>query len=340
MTIKDIAKESGYSVSTVSRVLNNRRDVSPDAKKKIDEIVATHNFVPNNNAKQLKQITSKTIVALVKGHSNMLFFNIVEEIQKAVEKSKYSLEVSYLDEDENEVEQALILCRERKPLGIFFLGANPKLFQENFNAIKIPTVLVTANGERLHFANLSSVATDDITGAECAVDYLIEQGHTRIGIISGDKSDDNTSGLRYKGCMRSFEKNGISFLPEKNLVNARFAYDSAYRAMNQLLKQAPDITAVFAMSDVMAIGAARAIYDAKLSVPKDISVIGFDGIDIADYYHPKLTTIRQQYRTIATRSVDILFRAIDMKASAVHEIIPFELASGGSVKKIDIAGGE
>ena len=84
MTIKDIAKESGYSVSTVSRVLNNRRDVSPEAKKRIDEIVAAHNFVPNNNAKHLKQMITKTILVLVKGNSNMLFASIVEEIQKTV----------------------------------------------------------------------------------------------------------------------------------------------------------------------------------------------------------------------------------------------------------------
>lgn len=334
MTIKDIAKESGYSVSTVSRVLNNRRDVSPEAKKKIDEIVAVHNFVPNNNAKQLKQITSKTILALVKGHSNMLFFNIIEEIQKFMEQSKYSLEVSYLDEDDNEVEQAFISCRERKPLGILFLGGDPALFEEGFKAIKVPSVLVTTECSKLDFPNLSSVSTDDIAAAECAVDYLIEQGHQKIGIISGDKSDYNTSGQRYKGCLRSFEKHKLSFSAENHLVKARFAYDSAYRAMSHLLAKAPDITAVFAMSDVMAIGAIRAILDADKNVPADISVIGFDGIDIANYYYPKLTTIRQQYHTIALRSVEILFRAIDMKSSAVHEIIPFELACGESVIKI------
>ena len=93
MTIKDIAKESGYSVSTVSRVLNNRRDVSPEAKKRISEIVAAYNFIPNNNAKHLKQSTSKNIAVLVKGTSNMLFANIVEEVQKML--TYYGLEEDY-----------------------------------------------------------------------------------------------------------------------------------------------------------------------------------------------------------------------------------------------------
>lgn len=336
MTIKDIAKESGYSVSTVSRVLNNRRDVSPEAKKKIDEIVAAYGFVPNNNAKHLKQITSKTIITLVKGHSNMLFFDIVEQIQKAVEKSKYTLEVSYLDEDDNEVEQALILCRERKPLGIFFLGGDPQYFDEKFKGIRVPSVLVTTDSTGLNYQNLSSVTTDDISAAEYAVDYLLENGHREIGIVGGDKSTFSASGQRYKGCLNSFRRHNIQFLEDTHFVKARFAYDSAYRAMNHLLEKAPQVTAVFAMSDVMAIGAIRAILDANLRVPEDISVIGFDGIAVADYSNPKLTTIKQQYKTIALRSVEILFAAIDYKTSAVHEIIPFELACGESVKKFKL----
>ena len=105
MTIVDIAKESGYSVSTVSRVLNNRKDVSPEAKRRIMEIVESHNFVPNNNAKHLKQNVTKNILVVLKGTSNMLFANIVEEIQKIVGQSDYAVGVYYLDEDDNEVEE-------------------------------------------------------------------------------------------------------------------------------------------------------------------------------------------------------------------------------------------
>ena len=102
VTIKDIARESGYSISTVSRVLNHRTDVSPDAKKRIEEVVEQFHFVPNNNAKHLKQSNTKTIGILVKGISNMLFANIVEEIQKMIEKTSYTIVVSYLDEDDDE----------------------------------------------------------------------------------------------------------------------------------------------------------------------------------------------------------------------------------------------
>lgn len=338
MTIKDIAKESGYSVSTVSRVLNNRRDVSPEAKRRISEIVAAHNFVPNNNAKHLKQSTSKNIAVLVKGTSNMLFANIVEEVQKMLEETKYSAEVCYIDEDKNEVEQALILCRERKPMGILFLGGNPSNFKEKYAQIEIPGVLITNRGDELPFENLSSVSVDDVAAAKQAMDYLLVNGHRKIGILGGDISTSHTSEQRYLGCMESFKEHGLEFDKEKYYENCRFSFDSAYRAMVRLLERAADITAVFAMADVTAIGAIRALKDKGLNVPGDISVIGFDGIDLADYYNPKLTTIKQPARELAIRGVEILFNFIDFHAGSIHETVGVDLITGESVKKLACGG--
>lgn len=334
VTIKDIARESGYSVSTVSRVLNNRRDVSPKAKEIIEQIVAEHNFIPNNNAKHLKQTSSKSIAILVKGTSNMLFADIVEEIQRMIEKTKYSVFVSYIDEFEDEVQFAVQLCWERKPLGMLFLGGNPDNFKENFGNLQVPAVLVTNQGDKLELENLSSVATDDEQAAECAIDYLVENGHTNIGIISGSLQHSDTSRQRYEGCRSSFKKHGILFDEEKNLAKGRYSFESSYQAMKELLEKNDSLTAVFAMSDVMAIGAIRALRDCGKNVPKDISVIGFDGIPLAEYYNPKLTTIKQQNDMLARRSVDILFGMVELNRPAVHEIVPFQLLEGESVAKI------
>lgn len=335
LTIKDIAKESGYSVSTVSRVLNNRRDVSPEAKKRITEIVAARHFVPNNNAKHLKQNSSKTIAVLVKGTSNMLFASIVEAIQKRVEATRYTVSINYIDEDDNEVEEAVIVCREHKPLGMLFLGGNPKFFQQSFQKVNVPCVLVTNQGAALGFENLSSVATDDEAAAEYAIDYLVEQGHKKIGVLGGDVTLSHTSKQRYLGCVKSFQKQEIFFDEQKHYEKSSFSYESAYEAMKRLLKKAEGITAVFAMSDVTAIGAIRAIIDSGRRVPEDISVMGFDGIAMAEYYNPKLTTIQQQYRVLAGRSVEILLQNIDWNVVPMHEIVPFHLVQGESVKKID-----
>lgn len=335
ITIVDIAKESGYSVSTVSRVLNNKSDVSPVAKHKIMEIVEAHHFVPNNNAKHLKQGVTKNILVLVKGTSNMLFASIIEEMQTIVAETSYSLRVYYLDEDRNEVEEAVRLCRERKPLGVMFLGGNPQYFEAEFSAVTVPSVLVTNQGDMLGFDNLSSIATDDVAAAEEAVDYLFAQGHRNIGVIGGDRFVSRTAKQRFMGCQKSFEKHGLEFDAEEYYEKGRFSFDSAYRAMTRLLKKGVPLTAVFAMADTMAVGAVRAIRDYGLRVPEDISVMGFDGISLAEYYNPKIATIRQGYKEMANKSIEVLFGMLDFNRPASHVIIPFELIQGESVKKID-----
>ena len=335
VTIKDIARESGYSVSTVSRVLNNRNDVSPDARKRIEEVVAKFNFVPNNNAKHLKQNNSKAIGVLVKGISNMLFASVVEEIQRMIEKTEYTLVVSYLDEDADEVEQAILLCRERKPLGLLFLGGNPEYFHREFSGVDVPCVLVTNRANEMHFENLSSVATDDIAAARCAVDQLFVAGHRRIGILGGDFDKSYTSHQRFLGCEQSFSEHGAVLDVEHCYEKARFSFGSACRAMKRLIGKFPDVTAVFAMSDVMAIGAIRALRDLGYRVPEDVSVIGFDGTSLAEYYNPKLATIKQQHQTLASRSIEILFGQIELKKEPIHEIVPFEFVNGESIRVID-----
>lgn len=335
VTIKDIARESGYSVSTVSRVLNNRNDVSPDARKKIEEVVVKFNFVPNNNAKHLKQNNSKAIGVLVKGISNMLFASVVEEIQRMIEKTEYTLVVSYLDEDADEVEQAILLCRERKPLGLLFLGGNPEYFHREFSGVDVPCVLVTNRANEMHFENLSSVATDDIAAARCAVDQLFVAGHRRIGILGGDFDKSYTSHQRFLGCEQSFSEHGAVLDVEHCYEKARFSFGSACRAMKRLIGKFPDVTAVFAMSDVMAIGAIRALRDLGYRVPEDVSVIGFDGTSLAEYYNPKLATIKQQHQTLANRSIEILFGQIELKKEPIHEIVPFEFVNGESIRVID-----
>ena len=135
MTIKDIARESGYAVGTVSRVLNNHPDVSEKARKRIMEVVEKYHFRLNNNAKHLKQQTNSGIAIIVKGRGNMLFASMVESLQKLIKEKNYACLIYYIGEEEHEVEQALQVCRERQPLGIMFLGSNRENFIERFGDV-------------------------------------------------------------------------------------------------------------------------------------------------------------------------------------------------------------
>ena len=177
MTIKDIARESGYAVGTVSRVLNNHPDVSDTARERIMEVVEKYHFRLNNNAKHLKQQASNGIAIIVKGSQNMLFAAIVEQMQGMIKRKGYACLIYYIDEVEDELEQALQVLRERRPMGILFLGSNLEYFRERFSAVTVPCVLVSNSAASLYFENLSSVSTDDDSGAVAAIELLISLGH-------------------------------------------------------------------------------------------------------------------------------------------------------------------
>lgn len=333
MTIKDIARESGYSVGTVSRVLNHAPGVSEKARTKIMAVVDKYHFRLNSNAKQLKQQCSNGIAIIVKGTQNMLFADLVEQMQRLIELKGYACMLFYINEDDNEVEHAVQIYRERHPEGILFLGSNQQYYDEQFGAIQIPCVLVTNSAASLELPNLSSVSTDDETAAKFAVEQLISLGHRKIGVLGGKTAISFAAFSRYRGCEKAFEQHHMPFVPQKQYEEASFSMSEGYRAMERLLQKMPDLTCVFAMSDVMAVGAIRAICDKGLRVPEDISVIGFDGLDLSMYMVPRLTTIRQYKESIVQRSIEILLSCIEDKTSAVHEVVPFQFVPGESVQK-------
>ena len=129
MTIKDIARESGYAVGTVSRVLNNHPDVSEKARERILAVVAKNGYTQNANAKNLKQSVNCSLLVLVKGIRNELFAALVEQLQGLMNNTPYTLLVDYFDEDTDEVQRAITLCAEKKPQGILFLGGNADNFK-------------------------------------------------------------------------------------------------------------------------------------------------------------------------------------------------------------------
>ena len=334
MTIKDIAKESGYAVGTVSRVLNNHPDVSEKARETILAVVEKHHFKLNSNAKHLKQQASSGIAIIVKGSQNMLFASIVERLQRLISEKKYASFIYYIGEEENEVERAERVCLERHPLGILFLGSDLEFFKERFDRLEIPCVLVTNSAAELGFDNLSSVSTDDEAGAQAAVAHLLKLGHRNIGILGGYMEKSHAAHTRYKGCEKAFAEQGMKLEPGLQYRSAFFSMEEGYHAMEQLFEQMPDLTAVFAMADVLAVGAIRAIRDRGLRVPEDVSVIGFDGIELGNYLSPRLTTVRQARERIADRSLEILLSDIAGERPAVHELLPFDIVEGESAAKI------
>ncbi|MBR2041773.1 MAG: LacI family DNA-binding transcriptional regulator [Oscillospiraceae bacterium] len=334
MTIKDLAKETGYGVATVSRVLNNHPNVSEKARRSILQAVERSGFQINENAKQLKQQRPTSILIVVKGTSNEMFGALVEAIQSRIAETDYPLVVDYIDENANEVLRAVTLCREKKPKGILFLGGNSDHFIMDFDKIEIPCVLVSNSAENLDFDNLSSVCTDDRAAAKKAMDSLFELGHKKVVMVGGDTEISDTGRLRFEGCVDSCLEHGASFDTKLDYRGVRFSYQDGYDATKSLIESKREFTALFAAADVMAIGAVRALKDAGLRVPEDVSVIGFDGLALGSFLVPKLSTVEQSVELMAKRSVDILLRCIEKNEKAEHRIVPFIVRQRESTRKI------
>ena len=333
MTIKDLARESGYSVGTVSRVLNDHPNVSEQARQAVMAIVKARGFELNTNAKNLKQTRGNSILVVVKGRGNDLFADMVEQLQESFSGMAYPLIIDYIDELANEVHRAAMLCREKKPMGILFLGGSEQNFREEFDRIDVPAVLITGDAKGLHFHNLSSVTTDDCKAAACAVEYLIKSGHRDIAVLGGVRDLSDISRDRFRGCLDAFARNGLSF-DESRYHTCRFSFRSGYDAMTEALEHDRPFTAVFAMSDVMAIGAIRAIRERGLRVPEDISVMGYDGLNIGDFLLPQLTTITQSAAAMAQKGAEILLACIEKDRPACHVCVPFTLSCKESVKSL------
>lgn len=334
MTIKDIARESGYAVGTVSRVLNDNPGVSAEARERILAVVRRHNYKPNTNAKYLKQQNSSGVALIVKGTRNMLLSAIVETMQTAFAARGYSAALFYIDEEADEVRQAELLLRTLKPCGIVFLGSRLGNFIPAPARLTVPCLMVTNSAADLGLPWLSSIGVNDAAAAAGVIDYLYGKGHRTIGII-GPRQDPSSPGMaRLEGCLAAFERHGLDFCPERQFAPARFAPQGGYTAMEQLLAACPGLTAVFAMSDLMALGAVRALQDHGFRVPEQISVVGYDGLDLAKFTVPRLTTVRQDTDHMARRGVELLLRAIEHSTEAVHEEAPYTLVEGESVRAL------
>lgn len=327
MTIRDLAKLSGYSLGTVSRALNHQPNVSPKARERILALAQQYGFEINANAQNLKKQNSDSLLVIVKGSANELFARMVEVTQALAAQEQCPLLVDYIDEEENEVRRAMKLSRERKPLGILFFGGTAQNFLSDYMHLSLPTVLVTNSAKGLPFGGLSSVTTDDIAASRTVCAFLVNSGHRRIAVIGGDLEVSEISRNRLEGCRRALAEAGLEVAAYRA---ARFSFEGGYRAMEKLLAHRKGITAVFAMADVMALGAMRCIHDHGLRVPEDISVAGFDGLPYGQYSIPRLTTVAQSAQALAETGYRVLREQI-ATGKTCHVCVPFSLVPGSSV---------
>ena len=340
ITIKDIAKMCGCGVSTVSRAINNHPDINEETRKKIMSVVKEYNFIPNNSARNLKITESKTIAILIKGIANPFFMRMIKIMENDIHNRKYSLIIQHVDFNQDEVEVAIELEKEKKLKGIIFLGGYFNHTKEKLDAITVPFIISTVNMTEQYSGNYSSIAVDDVKESYIIVDYLIKLGHKKILLISASAEDESIGKLRKVGYENALKDNGIEIddsliVPMSEDADA-YSMKAGFITMERALNKKLDFTAVYAVSDAVAIGACRALIDAGMKIPEDVSVAGFDGIDNAKYYSPRITTIRQPFEEMAIETTELLFKYIDgIKDSdkTSQKLFDGELVIGESTSK-------
>ena len=339
ITIKDIAKKCGVGVSTVSRAINNHPDISEETKSKIMKVVKENNFVPNKSARNLKILDSKTIAVLIKGIDNPFFQKMIKVFEEEIQNRKYSFILHRVDTNQDEIEVALELIKEKRLKGIVFLGGKFSHQEKKLKEIQIPFVLSTiAIAENVDKNIYSSVSVDDKSESEKIVNFLCDQGHTKIAILVAGKSDRSISKLRVEGYRNALKSRNIPI--NENLIrhtddNENIqVIENGYKLMKELLESKEEFTAVYSISDSMAIGASKAILESGKRIPQDYSVVGFDGLDITYYYNPSITTIRQPVDDMARETTKILFDLINNKTKNQHKVFKGELIVRESTSKL------
>ena len=336
MTIKDIAKLAGVSVSTVSRVLNNHPDVSKEAYKKVMAVVEEHNYIPNTSARDLGKSSTDNIGLVVRGIANPFYTKIIHAIEKKIENAGYTMVMQQIGSQEDEIMAGAIMERDKKLQGLIFLGGKLDYTPSQVSAINIPFVCCTFNNKygSLDKDSFSSVCIDDNQAAYDAVECLYNQGHRKIAVLLSGPADGSVSQVRFEGYERALKDFGLEL--DENLIISTNSYGikEAYEGTKEWLKNNHDFTAIFAIADNIAIGAMRALNEAGVSVPEDCSVLAIDGIEISEYMNPTLSTLCQPMKEMGSDAVEILIDIIEGRGTHKQVVLPTTYRSGNSVSQI------
>lgn len=342
ITIKDIAKKCGVGVSTVSRAINNHPNINPDTRAHILKVIQETGYVPNNSARNLKRTDAKCIAVLMKGVANPLFAEAVAVIEEVLKEEKYALVLQHVEAYENELDVAFELIKEKRLRGIIFLGGAFYHDREELARLNVPFVFYTIIGEEEKGKgkgySYSCVSVDDRAESRKMTEYLLELGHKRIAFLTEGAQAGSVGQLRLEGYKDALRHRGIE-VDEKLICEVQrnadpYSMQNGYNTTKQLLQSKAEFTALFAIADFLAVGACRALHEAGLRIPEDVSVAGFDGIPLGAFYVPQLTTISQPVERMARQTVRLLLDVIDGEAEHEHVIFPASLTIRESTRAI------
>jgi DNA-binding LacI/PurR family transcriptional regulator len=325
-TIKDIAERSGVSISTVSLVLNGNPRISAATRDRVLKTIERLGYQPNRMARALAWRHTRTLAVLLPqlkhGFADVYFGEIVSGIYDRACELGYKILLEVARSEFVETKEYLQLYDQKFIDGILFIGANSRhRFVEDFVDGTRPMLMVNNYSKEF---DLNYVVSSYRHGACQAAQHLIQLGHERIGIISGGLLEIQTCQDIFDSFKEVLTESNIGLDPSQ-VVNGWLTEEGGMKAAEQLLRQNPQITAIFALNDKMALGAIKKLNELGFRVPQDIAVVGFDDIPQASFSIPGLTTVHQPLYEIGKQSCERLIELIHRKVKRIQEVVPVYL---------------
>ena len=329
MSIKEIAKVTGVSTATVSRVLNGSEKVREVTAKRVLEVVDQLNYRMDHVARRMKVKSSESLIIglIITDIGNPFFSDIVKGVEDMAFRNKHILMICNTNESPEKELFFLNSMLSEKVSGVIIVPTNGNAqYFEMLDQDDLPMVMVDRCPENL---NIDTVSINNVAGGYLATQLLIKNGHKRIGIVCGISGLSNTIG-RYEGYVKALAEANIP-VSEDLITYGNYVESGGQEAMNKLISLENPPTAVFSTNNLMTLGCIKEIYKRKLTIPSDVALIGFDDSTWAEVLIPPLTTIKQPGYEIGVNAAELLFKRFkNKKPSNINIVLNPELVIRGS----------
>ena len=318
VTIRDVAAAAGVSYQTVSRVMNHRPDVAEETRQRVWQVIEELGYQPSAIARGLVSKRTYTLGLITADFSDYFFTQVIIGAEVEARKHGYFFMLCSTERNPDDEPAYLRLLSERQVDGILF--ARPSTEQDDRHVVTLLSQGVPLVTTAYHVEGVKLIVdVDNVDGGLQAAQCLIDGGHRKIGLITGPPTWKSAKD-RMEGYRLALERAGIPF--DGTLIErGDWSHESGYEAMQRLLTKAPAITALFCQNDRMAIGAMRALREARRRIPDDVAIVGYDDIPSAAYSHPPLTTIRQPMQMVGEIATRKLIELIDDPDSEREEVL-------------------
>jgi LacI family transcriptional regulator len=322
LTIDEIARLAGVSKTTVSRVINNKPDVNRETRRRILSLIEEHDYQPNVFAKAISSQRSHNVGLIVPYEADYIFLNpffveVLRGISTAIDENGYSLLVSYAHAQDH------VGAFKQKKVDGFIVLSPGTLHHGLIDSLVKAGAPFVSTSRLAQEESMVFVDVDNRQGGVLATEHLIGLGHRRIAYVG--KPSLTSSQDRMSGYMHALNEHSIPVLEDLLLVAEGSSERHGYDAMQQLLRRQVQPTAVFLANDQMAIGAMKALEEAGLRVPQDVSIVGFDDVPMAEFYSPPLTTIRQPAFEKGARATELLIQCLEQETTPQSQVLDVEL---------------